>query len=126
MKPTNLALRLTGFLGEYLPAQRNVSAHTVRAYRDAFTLLLRYCRDRRGLPPERLKLEDLDSSLVVDFLDHVTGERNCGSRTRNLRLTAIQSFFRYLQTEEPGRMAHSQRILAIPHHRCGRSWTTSP
>ena len=118
MKPTDLALHLTAFLGEYLPAQRNVSAHTVRAYRDAFTLLLRYCRDYRALPTQRLRLEDLDASLVLDFLDYVVRERGCGPRTRNLRLTAVQSFFRYLQTEEPGRMAHSQRILAIPHQRC--------
>ena len=126
MRPTNLATHLTAFLTSYLPAQRNVSPNTIRAYRDAFVLLLRYCRDVRRLVPDRLSLEQIDPSLVLDFLDHLEKERRCAPRTRNLRLTAVHAFFRYLQTEEPGLLLRCQRILAIPLQRLRlRPWSTS-
>jgi len=118
MRPTNLATHLTAFLTGYLPAHRNVSPNTIKAYRDAYVLLLRYCRDVRRLAPDRLRLEQIDPSLVLDFLDHLEKERRCAARTRNLRLTAVHAFFRYLQTEEPGLLLHCQRILAIPLRRC--------
>lgn len=121
MKPTNLAIRLTAFLGDYLPNQRSLSPNTIRSYRDTFTLLLRYCRDERGRPPEKLDLDDLDAHLVLAFLAHLESQRGSGAATRNVRLTALQSFFRFLQTEVPERLAQCQRILAIPRRRCPRT-----
>jgi len=120
MKPTDFAIRLTSFLGEYLPAQRNVSPNTIKAYRDAFTLLLRYCRDQLGLQPERVTLDQIEPSLVLAFLDYLENERTCGTRTRNHRLSVLHAFFRYLQSEEPDRMVQCQKILAIPLQRCAR------
>ncbi len=117
MMPTDLAIRLTDFLGSYLPAQRGASPNTIKAYRDAFTLLLRYCRDHRNAKPEKLTLSDVDVPCIVGFLEHLEGERECGARTRNQRLAAIHAFFRYVQTEEPGQLTHCQRILAIPMRR---------
>jgi integrase/recombinase XerD len=117
MKPTDFATHLTAFLANYLPAQRNVSPNTIKAYRDAFVLLLRYCRDIRRLAPDRLHLNQIDPPLVLDFLNHLEKDRRCTARTRNLRLTAVHAFFRYLQTEEPGRLLPCQRILAIPLQR---------
>jgi site-specific recombinase XerD len=117
MKPTDFALHLTAFLTNYLPAQRNASPNTVKAYRDAFVLLLRYCRDARGLAPERLALKQIDPPLVLGFLDHLEKDRGCSARTRNLRLTALHSFFRYLQAEDPSLLLPCQRILAIPLQR---------
>ena len=117
MRPTDFATHLTAFLTRYLPAQRNVSPNTIKSYRDAFVLLLRYCRDVRRLAPDRLGLEQIDPPLVLEFLDHLEKERRCKARTRNLRLTAIHAFFRYLQTEEPGLLLRCQRILAIPLQR---------
>lgn len=120
MKPTTFAVRLTTFLGQYLPAQRDLSPNTIRSYRDTFSLLLRYCRDERDLPPETLALADLDADLILDFLRHVESARGCSASTRNNRLTAIQSFFRFLQAEAPDRLLQCQRILAIPRKRCRR------
>jgi site-specific recombinase XerD len=117
MKPTDFATRLTAFLMQYLPSQRNVSPNTIKGYRDVFSVLLRFCRDHRDLPPERLHLEHLDASLIEAFLIHLETERNCGARTRNHRLAALHSFFRYLQVEEPDRILQCQRILAIPSKR---------
>lgn len=120
MKPTDFAIRLTQFLGEYLPAHRNVSPNTIKAYRDAFTLFLRYCRDQRGLAPERVTLDSIDVSLVLAFLDYLETERYCCARTRNHRLSALHAFFRYLQIEDPDRIAQCQRILAVPFQRSPR------
>jgi site-specific recombinase XerD len=114
MKPSDFAIRLTQFFSAYLPAQRDLSPNTIKAYRDAFTLLLRYCRDQRALPPEQVTLDALDVPLLLAFLDYLQSARQCCARTRNHRLSALHAFFRYLQTEEPDRILRCQQILAIP------------
>jgi integrase/recombinase XerD len=114
MKPTDFSIHVTSFLTHYLAAQRNVSPNTIKAYRDVFTLLLRFCRDVRGIALERLRLEQMDVSLVEAFLDYLEQERKSSPRTRNQRLAALHAFFRYLQAEEPDRMQQCQKILAIP------------
>jgi integrase/recombinase XerD len=121
MKPTDFAAHLTRFLAEYLPAQRSVSPNTVKSYRDVFMLLLRFYRDRQGLNPERVTLGHIDVNRVLAFLGHLERERRCGIRTRNHRLSALHAFFRYLQTEEPGRIMQCQQILAIPFQRFQRA-----
>ena len=117
MKPTNFSVHVTSFLTQYLGGQRNVSPNTIKAYRDMFTLLLRFCRDVRGIPPERLRLEQIDVSLVEAFLDYLQRERESSSRTRNQRLAAVHAFFRYVQAEEPAHIHQCQKILAIPLRR---------
>jgi integrase/recombinase XerD len=119
VKPTQLAARLNDYLSKYLPAQRNASPNTVKAYRDVFVLLLRYCRDERGIPPERLEIEQITPELVSDFLEYLEAKRGCGKSTVNHRLAALHAFFRYLQTEEPEKMLHSQRILCVPRRSHG-------
>ena len=120
MKPTDLSVHVTSFLTHYLAAQRNVSPNTIKAYRDVFTLLLRFCRDVQGITPEKLRLEQIDVSLVEAFLDYLERERKSSPRTRNHRLAALHAFFRYVQAEEPHRMLQCQKILAIPQRRHAR------
>src|SRR5262245_36411281 len=114
MKPTDFAKHLSAFLASYLPAQRNASPNTIKAYRDAFFLFLEYCRDERKLAPEALCLDHINADMVVSFLDHLEKKRRNRKSTINHRLAALHAFFRYLQVEEPERIADSQRILAIP------------
>lgn len=116
MKPTDFAVCLARFFSDHLALQRNASPNTIRAYRDAFTLLLRYCRDHAGRDPERISLEQIDSAVVKDFLQHLE-RRGCSPRTRNQRLSAIHAFYRYLQVERPEFILQCQRILAIPMQR---------
>ena len=120
MKPTDFSVHVTNFLTHHLAAQRNVSPNTIKAYRDVFTLLLRFCRDVQRIAPERLRLEQIDVSLVEAFLDYLEKERHCVPRTRNHRLAALHAFFRYVQLEEPDRMLQCQKILAIPLRRHSR------
>ena len=120
MKPTDFSVHVTTFLTHYLAAQRNVSPNTIKAYRDVFTLLLRFCRDVQGIAPERLRLEQIDVSLVEAFLDYLERERHSAPCTRNHRLAALHAFFRYVQSEEPDRMLQCQQILAIPQRRHAR------
>jgi integrase/recombinase XerD len=119
-RPTDFACHLSSFLGDYLPQQRNFSANTIFAYRDTFCLFLRYCRDHQELPAEKLSLKDINAALILDFLQHLRTERNCSVKTTNLRLSALHSFFRYVQIEEPHQISRCQRILAIPTQRCAR------
>lgn len=121
MKATDFATHLTAFLTDYLPEQRNIRPNTIKSYRDTVVLLLRYCRDVKSLKPERLTLAQIDTSLVRDFLDCLGKDRNWTSQTRNVRLSALHAFFRYVQTEEPGAILHCQRILVIPMQRCSPS-----
>jgi site-specific recombinase XerD len=117
MKPTDFARHLTKFLVEHLPGQRNVSPNTIKAYRDVFILLLRFCRDVRGIPPEKLSIKHLDAQLLMAFIDYLEKERRCSPRTQNHRLAAFHGFFRYLQVEEPQFLHQCQRILAISYRR---------
>lgn len=120
MKTTDFAMKTTAFLTTYLPAQRHVSANTIKAYRDAFVLFLRYCRDQRGWPPERLQLKQINDHVVLDFLNFLEKERKSSHCTCNQRLAALRSFFRYVQAEAPEYLIQWQRILAI------RGYRTSP
>jgi site-specific recombinase XerD len=97
--------------------QREVSAHTVASYRDTFRLLFRFAQKRLRKLPSMLALEDLDATLIDAFLADLETERGVSVRTRNLRLTAIRSFFRFVSFEEPAASALIQRVLAIPAKR---------
>lgn len=117
MKPTDLSVHVTNFLTRYLAGQRNLSPNTIKAYRDVFTLLLRFGRDVRGIAVERLALADIDVAFVEAFLDHLGKERHCSIRTQNQRLAVLHAFFRYLQSEVPERMLQCQKIMAMPLRR---------
>jgi len=117
MKATDFSAHVTNFLTHHLAAQRNLSPNTIKAYRDVFTLLLRFCRDVRGIALERLSLAHIDAPLVEAFLDHLRNDRHASIRTQNHRLAALHAFFRYVQSEVPERLLQSQQILAIPLRR---------
>ena len=114
MKPTEFAKYLTEFLTTYLTGQKNVSKNTILSYRDTFKLLLKYCQSMKRMPPERITMEALTSELVTGFLDWLETERKCGISTRNQRLAAIHSFFRYAQGEDPSGLYYFQKVLSIP------------
>lgn len=114
MKPTDFSMHLTAFLSDYLPIQKNVSRNTIRSYRDTFKLLLLFCEKEEVIPIEKLTMKKLSSERIERFLDWLEIERKSSISTRNLRLTAIHSFFRYAQAESPESLYHYQKVLAIP------------
>ncbi len=114
MKPTDFAKYLTEFLTVYLPSQKNVSKNTIQSYRDTFKLLIKYCQESKNISPERITLEILSSDLLTGFLEWLEIIRKCSISTRNQRLAAIHSFFRYVQAEEPSGLFHFQKVIAIP------------
>jgi integrase/recombinase XerD len=120
-QPADLAGVLQSFFTKRLMAQRRVSPHTIASYRDTFRLLLQFSQKRLHKEPCRLGLEDLDASLIGAFLEDLETRRGNGARSRNLRLTAIRSFFRYAALEAPTHAALIQRVLAIPNQRQPRS-----
>jgi site-specific recombinase XerD len=117
----NLAGLLQGFFTQRLTRQRQASPHTIASYRDTFRLLLRFAQQRLRKAPSALALDQIDAPLVVAFLDDLEKTRGIGPRTRNLRLTAIHSFFRYVAFEAPTHAAQVQRVLAIPAKRYTRA-----
>ena len=121
MKPTEFATRLAEFLTHYLPAVRKLSPNTIRSYRDSFSLLLRFLRDSKGVPVEKVSLDDLQAPTLIEWLDHLENSRNCSPRSRNQRMAAIRSFLRYLAPTDPVRVQQLQRVLAIPGCRCDRA-----
>lgn len=114
MKPTDFAKYLTDFLSVYLPKQKNVSKNTICSYRDTFKLLINYCQNMKKISVERLTLNVLSSECLKEFLEWLETDRKCCISTRNQRLAAIHSFFRYIQAEEPSGIFHFQKIVAIP------------
>jgi site-specific recombinase XerD len=114
MKPTDFATHLTEFLSIYLPRQKNASKNTIASYRDTFKLLLRFCLEQKDIPAEKLNMSMLTHIIITDFLEWLEEERKCCIATRNQRLAAIHSFFRYAQYEEPSGILHFQKIIALP------------
>jgi site-specific recombinase XerD len=111
---------LQRFFTQRLMQQKRVSAHTISSYRDTFRLLLRFAQKRLRTSPDRLAFEKLDAPLVSAFLNELEKTRGVTVRTRNLRLTAIRSFFRFAAYEMPTHSAQIQRVLAMPAKRFDR------
>lgn len=118
MRPlADVAGLLESFFLDRLMRQRRASPHTIASYRDTFRLFLRFAQKRLNKPPSKLTLQDLNAPLIGAFLDHLEKDRGNRARSRNVRLAAIHSFFRYVALEEPAHSALIQRILAIPNQR---------
>jgi len=117
---TSLAPLLEAFFSDRLLRQRRASPHTIAAYRDAFRLILAFAEKRLHKAPSDLLLADLDAPLIGAFLDHLESERGNGVRTRNARLAAIHSCFRFAAVREPAHAGIIQRVLALPQKRFDR------
>ena len=111
---TPLAPHLTQFLREYLPRQRAMSAPTSDTYAYAFQLLVCFAARRLKTTPSALSIEQLDATLILGFLEHLEKERGNCARTRNSRLAAIKTFFRFLEYRLPSCLEQALRIRAIP------------
>lgn len=108
---------LERFFTQRLMAQRQASPHTIASYRDTFRLLLQFASTRLHTSPSALALADLDPAVIGAFLDELEQQRGNSARSRNLRLTAIRSFFRYAAFEAPAQSGLIQRVLAMPSKR---------
>jgi integrase/recombinase XerD len=117
MISADLPSLLQSFFTDRLLRQRQASPHTIAGYRDCFRLILHFAKERLGKMPSQLRVEDLDASFIGVFLDHLERTRKNSARTRNARLGAIHSFFRYVALAEPSLGLHCQRILAMPNKR---------
>lgn len=117
MIAASLPRLLQSFFTDWLLAQRQASAHTIAGYRDSFRLLLHFAAERLGKAPCDLSIEDLDAAFIGQFLEHLETGRGNSARTRNARLAAIHSFFRYVALHEPAHALHCQRVLAMPSKR---------
>jgi len=111
---------LQAFFMDRLMQQRQASPHTVASYRDTFRLLLQYAQQRLGKAPSNLTVPELDTPLVGAFLAHLERDRRNSARSRNVRLAAIHSFFRYVALHAPEHSAVAQRVLAMPSKRYSR------
>jgi integrase/recombinase XerD len=116
-----LAPTMQAFFTERLIGQRQASPHTIAAYRDTFRLLLAFAQQRTGIEPHALDVDDLDAVLVTAFLDHLERDRGNNPRTRNARLAAVRSLYRYAALRHPESAATIARVLAIPTKRHDRA-----
>ena len=111
VKPTDLGRELVRFFEDYLPAQRGVSPHTLRSYRDALLLLLQFAARDSKRAIERLEIADLTPERITRFLSFLEAERKNGIATRNARLGAIHVFARFMASHHPEQLG-----LASAHH----------
>jgi len=118
---TAIAPALQAFFTDRLITQRNASPQTIAAYRDTFRLLLRFAHARTGKQPFELDIDDLDAPLIGAFLTHLERDRGNSPRTRNARLGAIHSFYRFAALEHPEHAHTIARVMAIPAKRHERS-----
>lgn len=118
--PRTFGMLLETFFIQRLLKQRNASPHTIRSYRDTFRMLLLFAQRRLRKQPSSLALLDIDAPLIAEFLEELETDRKISAQSRNLRLAAIRSFFRYAAFEVPEHSAQIQRVLAIPSKKCTR------
>lgn len=110
---TEFANLLNGFFNKYLCMQRGVSSNTTRTYRDGFVQLLQYLREEHNLRPDRIKMEDIDANTISLFLDWLEEVRLVSVSTRNSRLAAMKSFYRYVSYNEPRYLERCSAILSL-------------
>jgi site-specific recombinase XerD len=120
MKPTDFAYHLSRYFTTYMPGVLGLSSKTIGSYQDAFYVFLRYCKMKKKIEPEKITLKMLDLELVTDFLQSLEEDGNSIS-TRNHRLTALRSFFKYIQLVEPKYIYLMQQLLAIKHKKCKKA-----
>ncbi len=121
---TLIAPTLQAFFSDRLTRQLHASPRTIASYRDSLRLLLCFANDRTGIAPAALGWDDLDEPLIAAFLEHLETDRHNSARTRNLRLTAIRSLFRYAALRHPEHAAVISRVLSIPAKRFDRRIVT--
>lgn len=114
---TPLAPLVTNFFRQHLTSEKGVSKNTITSYSYAFKFLCQYVSDRLAKSPSELCLEDLDAPMIRDFLEHLERDSGNTARTRNLRLTAVRSFMKYVEYEVPSALEQIRRILAISNKR---------
>jgi site-specific recombinase XerD len=119
--PLSFAVLLERFFTERLIRQRQASPHTISSYRDTFRQFLKFTAQRLRTAPSQLNFQDIDAPLIMAFLDHLERLHGITPRSRNLRLTAVRSFFRFAAFEAPTHAAQIQRVLAIPNKRFTRT-----
>lgn len=120
MKTNDFPRLLSDFLLKELPGVRNQSTNTIVSYRDTYIRLLTYCRDILEIKPENLNVGDLTAERITEFLNWLECECNNSISTRNQRLAAIHSLFRYIQMQAPEHMFQCQQVLGIPYKKTGK------
>ena len=120
MKTNNFPRLLSDFLLKELPVVRNQSSNTIVSYRDTYIRLLTYCRDILNIKPENLNVSDLSSERITDFLNWLERDCNNSISTRNQRLAAIHSLFRFIQMQSPEHMFQCQQVLGIPYKKASK------
>jgi len=113
METTDFAKHLSDYLSKYLPGERAASRNTILSYRDTFILFIGYMKTQKGITAEKLYLENITKSIVVEFLNRLQDKRKSSNATGNYRMAAIHSFFCYLQYEVPEKINQWQEILSI-------------
>ena len=111
---------LTDYLTRYLPLQIGASPNTIRSYRDAFIVFLRYCRDELKIKPEKLTMDQISRKMVEVYLLWLEENKGCAVSTRNHRLTVIHALMRYIAVEDPRYMSKCQEILGIDFKKCAK------
>ena len=120
MSASGFQSHLQGFFTDRLLGQFGASSHTIAGYRDTLRLLFRFAAERLKQEPSKLRIEEIDAAFLGKFLNHLEHDRRNSIRTRNVRLSALHAFFRYVIISEPALALHCQRILAIPAKRYER------
>ena len=117
MQRNLIAPHLQAFFAEYLRQQRRLSPQTIVSCRDTFRLFLTFLRDQTGIEPSALRIADVDAPAVLSFLQYLEQQRSNSVRSRNIRLSAIRSFFRLVALREPASVGIVTRVIAIPMKR---------
>jgi len=111
MKPTDFSKQLTDYLSKYLPGERGLSYNTISSYKFTFILFISFMESQKKIKVSKIELRDITKESIVEFLDWLQSHRKCSAATRNVRLAALHSFFRFLQYQHPENLSEWQTDL---------------
>jgi len=120
MKTVELSKSIADFLSKYLPGERGISTNTIESYRMTFILLIAFMEKQKGIKPQKLTFSDLTKTCIEEFLSYLETERKCSASTRNVRLAALHSFFKFVQYKWPEQIDECRKILMIKVKKANR------
>jgi site-specific recombinase XerD len=112
-----LSTCLHQYFYEYLPRIKGTSEHSIKAYRQTFSLFLHFLAGHHSIKIKSLKIEHLTVDAVLAFLNHLEKNRKNGVQTRNHRLAVIKSLAKMIRFMHPDKKRIAEALLAIPQKR---------
>ena len=110
---TDFARLMSDYFVKYLAGQKGSGSNTMKTYRDTFVQLLEFMDEKKHIRADCIEVDSFSYDIINEFLEYLEKEKRVSISTRNNRLAAIRSFFKYTGYHEPKYLNISTSIREI-------------